>query len=89
MSEVTQLVGGRAVIRAQVCLTAEPRGPTAWPSAGRVLLETLPLLEGQVSFQLLSRLREVNHSLLKGERRILLLGHWALLETLPLYRGRV
>ena len=43
------------------------------------------LLENQVSLQnLLSRLRELSHSLFKGERRTGLLGHWALLEAVIL-----
>ena len=43
------------------------------------------LLENQVSLQnLLSRLQELSHSLLKGERRTGLLGHWALLEAVIL-----
>lgn len=49
-----------------------------------VLMET-SLWENQVSLQnLLSRLQELSHSLLKEERRTGLLGHGALLEAIVL-----
>lgn len=85
MQELIQdYAAGRWQIRDQVCLNLKPQDISARSSDYTVLMET-SLLENQVSLQnLLSRLQELSHSLLKGERRTGLLGHWALLEAVIL-----
>ena len=84
LQEMQELIQGYTAGRNQVCLNLKPQDISAWSSDYTVLIET-SLLENPVSLQnLLSRLQELSHSLLKGERRTGLLGHRALLEAVIL-----
>ena len=84
LQEMQELIQGYTAGRNKVCLNLKPQDISARSSDYTVLIET-SLLENPVSLQnLLSRLQELSHSLLKVERRTGLLGHWALLEAVIL-----